>query len=58
MVGDFSYGVNANLAVNKNKITRIANSEGVIEGTNPGFGMVSHRFIVHKLDIRSVIFMD
>lgn len=38
MVGDFSYGVNANLAVNKNKITRIANSEGVIEGTNPGFG--------------------
>lgn len=37
-VGDFAYGINANIAFNKNEITRIANTEGVIEGTNPGFG--------------------
>jgi len=31
-VGDFSYGVNMNLAYNKNEVTRIANSEGIIHG--------------------------
>jgi len=29
---DFTYGVNTNLAYNKNKVTRIANSEGIIHG--------------------------
>ena len=31
-VKDFKYGVNFNLGYNKNKITRIANSEGIIHG--------------------------
>ncbi|WP_321333489.1 TonB-dependent receptor [uncultured Bacteroides sp.] len=30
--GDFSYGANLNLTYNKNKVTRIANSEGIIHG--------------------------
>jgi len=30
--GDFTYGVSLNLASNKNKVTRIANSEGIIHG--------------------------
>ena len=30
--GDFTYGVNFNGAFNKNKVTRIANSEGIIHG--------------------------
>ncbi len=29
---DFTYGVNANVSYNQNKVTRIANSEGVIHG--------------------------
>ena len=32
-IGDFSYGVNLNLAHNKNMITRIANTEGIIHGS-------------------------
>lgn len=31
-VGDFTYGVNLNLASNKNEVTRIANGEGIIHG--------------------------
>lgn len=30
--GDFRYGVNVNLARNQNKVTRIANTEGIIRG--------------------------
>ncbi len=37
-LGEFSYGVTANIGINKNEITRIDNTEGVIEGANPGFG--------------------
>ncbi len=37
-INDFSYGVNVNMAFNKNEITRIANSSGFIEGATPGFG--------------------
>ncbi len=29
---DFTYGINTNLSFNKNKVTRIANSEGIIHG--------------------------
>ena len=29
---DFTYGINANLSYNTNKVTRIANSEGIIHG--------------------------
>ena len=36
-VGDFTYGISANIAFNKNKVTRIANSEGIIEGGNTLF---------------------
>ncbi|NLI36289.1 MAG: TonB-dependent receptor [Bacteroidales bacterium] len=32
-ISDFSYGANFNLAYNKNKVTRIANTEGIIHGT-------------------------
>lgn len=32
MVQDFRYGVNFNLSYNKNEVTRIANSEGIIHG--------------------------
>ena len=32
-VGDFTYGVNLNLSHNKNEVTRIANSEGIIHGS-------------------------
>lgn len=32
--GDFSYGINANVAFNKNEVTRIANEEGIIEGSS------------------------
>jgi TonB-linked SusC/RagA family outer membrane protein len=31
-VGDFTYGANFNFAYNKNKVTRIANTEGIIHG--------------------------
>lgn len=31
-VGDFTYGINFNVAKNKNEVTRIANSEGIIHG--------------------------
>lgn len=31
-VGEFKYGVNFNLAYNQNKVTRIANTEGIIHG--------------------------
>lgn len=30
--GSFNYGINVNAAVNKNKVTKIANSEGIIHG--------------------------
>ncbi len=30
--GDFTYGVNANMAYNQNEVTKIANSEGIIHG--------------------------
>lgn len=33
-IGDFRYGVNLNLAKNKNEVTRIANSEGIIHGSS------------------------
>lgn len=35
--GDFSYGANVNMSFNKNKITRIDNSEGIIRGWNEVF---------------------
>jgi TonB-linked SusC/RagA family outer membrane protein len=35
--GDFTYSINGNIAFNKNKITRIANTEGIIEGGNTIF---------------------
>ncbi|MDR0431240.1 MAG: TonB-dependent receptor [Tannerellaceae bacterium] len=31
-IGDFSYGINWNMAKNRNKITKIANSQGIIYG--------------------------
>lgn len=31
-IGDFRYGANWNMSYNKNKVTRIANSEGIIHG--------------------------
>jgi TonB-linked SusC/RagA family outer membrane protein len=31
-IGDFTYGINVNFAKNKNEVTRIANSEGIIHG--------------------------
>ena len=36
-IGDFKYGVNANIATNKNKVTRIANAEGIIHGPIDAF---------------------
>jgi len=33
-VGDFRYGVNANITYNTNKVLRIANAEGIIHGAN------------------------
>jgi TonB-linked SusC/RagA family outer membrane protein len=37
---DFQYGVNFNLSYNKNKVTRIANNEGVIHGEDRPLGTV------------------
>jgi len=31
-IGDFTYGINYNLAYNKNKVTKINNTEGIIHG--------------------------
>jgi len=31
-VGDFSYGINFNISYNKNEVTRISNTEGIIHG--------------------------
>ncbi|SOD99280.1 SusC/RagA family TonB-linked outer membrane protein [Spirosoma fluviale] len=36
-VGDFRYSINANAALNRNKVTRIANTEGIIEGSSTIF---------------------
>ncbi|MGL4851656.1 MAG: SusC/RagA family TonB-linked outer membrane protein [Phocaeicola sp.] len=33
-VGEFTYGISANMATNKNEVTRIANAEGIIHGPN------------------------
>lgn len=33
-IGDFSYGISANLAHNKNKVLRIANGDGLIQGAS------------------------
>jgi len=33
-VGDFTYGVNANMSYNKNEVTRIDNQQGIINATN------------------------
>lgn len=33
-LGDFKYGVSANLSYNKNEVTRIANSQGIIAASN------------------------
>ena len=33
-IGDFRYGISGNWSFNKNEVTRIANSEGIIYGTN------------------------
>jgi outer membrane receptor protein involved in Fe transport len=33
-VSDFAYGANVNFAYNKNKVTRIANTEGIIHGAS------------------------
>ena len=35
--GDFTYGINANIAFNKNEVTRIDNAEGIIEGGDTPF---------------------
>ena len=35
----FHYSANANVSINKNKITRIANSEGIIHGSNNALGI-------------------
>jgi TonB-linked SusC/RagA family outer membrane protein len=37
-VGDFKYSINANIAYNHNNITRIANSEGIINGPSNVYG--------------------
>ena len=36
-IGEFSYGANLNMSFNKNKITYIANQEGIIRGANEVF---------------------
>jgi TonB-dependent starch-binding outer membrane protein SusC len=36
-IGDFTYSLAANVAFNQNKVTRIANSEGIIEGATTIF---------------------
>jgi TonB-linked SusC/RagA family outer membrane protein len=36
-MGDFTYSVGANVAFNKNKVIRIANAEGIIEGASTIF---------------------
>lgn len=33
-IGDFNYGTNFNISYNENNVTRIANSEGIIHGSN------------------------
>jgi hypothetical protein len=40
-VGEFQYGANLNFAYNKNKVTRMANSEGIIHG-DPSFMFQPH----------------
>lgn len=42
--GDFQYGINGNLAFNKNKVTRIANSEGIIHGPANVLGRMSELY--------------
>lgn len=37
--GDLMYGINANCSYNKNEVTRIANSEGIIYGSSNDFGV-------------------
>lgn len=37
-IGDFAYGINANWSFNKNEVTRIANTEGIIYGANGDIG--------------------
>lgn len=39
---DFHYGANFNLAYNKNEVTRIANSEGIIHGSIGSTGALGH----------------
>lgn len=39
---DFVYGLSLNLAYNKNRVTRIANSEGIIHGSTGATGALGH----------------
>lgn len=41
---DFTYGVNANLSYNKNEVTRIANTEGIIHGDKGVFTKLTNEF--------------
>ena len=36
-IGDFTYSIGGNVAMNKNRVTRIANTEGIIEGSTTLF---------------------
>ncbi len=48
-VGDFSYSVGANMAYNKNKVTRLANDSGSIDG--PGDAILQNSGFISRIEI-------
>lgn len=48
-VGHFSYSVGANVAFNKNKVTRLANGEGVING--PGDAVLQNSTFISRIEV-------
>ena len=49
--GDLSYGINANLAFNKNEVTRIANQEGIIEGSSSEVISTADRTAFYRAEV-------
>ena len=48
-IGDFSYSVGANIAYNKNKVTRLANDSGSIDG--PGDAVLQNSGFISRIEV-------
>lgn len=57
-VGDFTYGANLNISRNKNEVTKIANTEGIIHGDPYVLSNGAPEMYRAQVDIQSVTSTD